>query len=245
MKKKLFLLLVLLIPVLVNAKTYYDDYNTLNLKEALAEEDIPLQNKDYKEDDKQAIVYLFRGNGCGYCRNFLTFLSSITKDYGKYFRVVSFEVWGDKKNSELLSKMPKVTGEDAGGVPYIIIGSKVFGGYSSSYDSEIKQAIMDEYNNPSEDVFSKLEKYDNGEFTLPDTKDDSSSGSGSSKNYGSSGSDNFAIGFWNFIFIAGATFAIIYFNNKNTKKILDALEDKKEEKKEEKKDDKKKDKKKD
>lgn len=205
MKKKLLVLLLvaLMLPFKTLAKTYYDDYNTKNFKETLEAEGMEIQNKDYKEDDKQAIIYMFRGDGCGYCRAFLEFLNSISKEYGKYFRLVSFEVWSDSKNSELLNKMPLVTNESAGGVPYIIIGEKVFGGYAESYNEDIKKAIMAQYNDHSYDVFEKLEEKLNGSSD--------------------SGTTSFAVIFWNAFFIVAATVAIIVVSNKNTQRVLDAI----------------------
>ena len=208
MKKKIFLLLLvaaILLPISTLAKTYYDEYKTMNLKEALAQEEIELQNKDYKENDKQAIIYLFRGNGCGYCRAFLTFLSSISKEYGDYFRVVSFEVWQDSKNSALMNKVASVTNKPAGGVPYIIIGDKVFGGYAAAYDEDIKAAIMAQYKDSSYDVFKELEK-----------KEKAANG----------GTSTFAVVFWNAAIVIAATVAIIMVSNKNTQRVLDALDDK-------------------
>ena len=160
MKKRIILLLlvVALMPFRVFAKSFIDDYNTKNFVDTLKEEGMEIENPDYKETDKQAIIYLFRGNGCGYCRAFLTFLNSISKEYGKYFKVVSFEVWSDAKNSELLNKVPLVTNQSAGGVPYIIIGEKVFAGYAESYDEDIKAAIKAQYDNPSYDVWKNLMK---------------------------------------------------------------------------------------
>ena len=208
MKKKfiILLLVVALLPLKVFAKSLVDDYNTKNFVDTLAAEGMTIENKDYKENDKQAVIYMFRGDGCGYCRAFLTFLNSISKEYGKYFRLVSFEVWSDAKNSELLNKVPLVTNQSAGGVPYIIIGEKVFPGYASSYDEQIKEAIMAQYNDPSYDVFEKLDEQLNG---------NSNSG------------NTFAIIFWNAFFIVAATVAIILVNNKNTNRVLDALGNKK------------------
>ena len=207
MKKKLLILLlvVALLPFKTYAKTFYDDYNTKNFKETLEAEGMEIKNKDYKEDSKQAIIYMFRGDGCGFCRSFLEFLNSISEEYGKYFRLVSFEVWSDSKNSELLNKMPIVTNQSAGGVPYIIIGEKVFGGYASDYDEDIKAAIMAQYNDPSYDVFEKLDEKLNG---------------------GSSGTTSFAVIFWNAFFVVAAGVAIIVVNNKNTQRILDKLNEK-------------------
>lgn len=203
MKKKLLILLLVVafIPVKVFAKSFIDDYNTMNFKETLTAEGFTIENENYKEDDKQAVIYMFRGQGCGFCRSFLEYMNSISKEYGKYFKMVSFEVWNDSKNSELLNKMPLVTNQSAGGVPYIIIGEKVFAGYSSAYDEDIKKAIMAQYNDSSYDVMEKLDELLNGK---------------------TSGSNTFAIVFWNAFFIVAATVAIILVNNKNTNKILEA-----------------------
>ncbi len=108
--------------------------------------------------------------------------------------------------------MPIVTNKSAGGVPYIIIGEKVFGGYSSAYDEDIKKAIMAQYNDPSYDVMEELDKKLNGSST-----------------------SSFATIFWNAFFIVAAAVAIILVNNKNTNRVLEALSKKevKETKKEE------------
>lgn len=204
MKKKLVLLLlvVALLPFKVFAKSLVDDYNTMNFVDTLAAEGMEIENKDYKETDDQAIIYMFRGQGCGYCRKFLTFLNSISNEYGKYFKLVSFEVWNDSNNSSLFNKVPIVTEEPAGGVPYIVIGEKVFAGYAESYDEGIKSAIMAQYEDPSYDVMKELDKKLNG-----------------NTNNGSS----FATIFWNAFFVVAAAVAIIVVNNKNTDRVLVAL----------------------
>ncbi len=244
MKKKILLLIAVVmisVPFITNAKTYYDTYKTMNLVETLKAEGMEIENKDYKETNDQAIVYMFRGQGCGFCRKFLTFINSISKEYGKYFRLVSFEVWNDKENSALFNKMSKVTNVPTEGVPYVIIGSKVFDGYTESYDSQIKEAIMNEYNKKDMDVFEKLQGLDDGTWTAPAT-DDSQNGNGNANTYSntssSNGSSTFAIIFWNFVFIAAGTGCIIYFLTKTRNEIVDAIknkDNKKEEKKETKK----------
>ncbi len=206
MKKKLLVLLlvVALLPVRVFAKNFIDDYNTKNFVDTLKDEEMEIENKDYKETDDQAIIYLFRGQGCGYCRAFLTFLNSISKEYGKYFKVISFEVWNDSNNSALLNKVPLVTNEAAGGVPYIVIGEKVFAGYASDYDEQIKEAIMAQYKDPSYDLMEKLDERLNG-------------------NTSNGGTSSFAVIFWNAFFVVAATVAIIVVSNKNTEKVLAAV----------------------
>lgn len=140
--------------------------HSLNFEEALKEEGIEYNLGSYKEDDKQAIIYLFRGKGCGYCRRFLTFLNSIVSDYGKYFKVVSYEVWNDSDNKKLMTQVAEFFDKTANGVPFIVIGDKVFEGYASDYDEDIKKAIKDLYDSKDKyDVLVEIEKAKGGEAT--------------------------------------------------------------------------------
>lgn len=171
MKKKFkFILLSLVLGVLIlgvtgcgkSGKDYYAKYQHLNFKEVLEAEKFELANTNYEESDEQAVIYLFRGQGCGFCRNFISFLNSISEEYGKYFKLVSFEVWNDADNADLMSKVADITGVEARGVPYIIIGDKVFDGYIDSYDQDIKDKIMSQYKDASYDVFDELAKSESG-----------------------------------------------------------------------------------
>lgn len=159
----LLAMMMLVSPFMVKAVTADDEeidikkYNTLNFREILAQEQIKEEFKDYSETDDQITIYLFRGNGCGFCQRFLKFMNSITTEYGKYFKVVGFEVWNDQANSELLSRVASFLGEDAGGVPYIIIGDQVFPGYADTYDEGIKTAIKSLYD--SKDRYDVFEEY--------------------------------------------------------------------------------------
>ena len=157
--KKLILVFILVLglalPLSAKAAT-----KSLNLKEALQEEQIELSDafETYKETDDQAIVYLFRGNGCGYCRAFLTFLNSIVGEYGKYFKVVSYEVWYNEENSKLLDTVSAYLNNPAQGVPYIVIGDQVFAGYAESYDDQIKSAIKSLYDTKVSDRYDVMKE---------------------------------------------------------------------------------------
>lgn len=160
----LFIMMMLVSPFTVRASVTANDekikinkYETLNLKETLAQESIKEEFKDYKETDDQITIYMFRGNGCGYCQRFLKFLNGITNEYGKYFKLVSFEVWNNADNSELLGRISDFMEVEAGGVPYIIIGNQVFPGYAETYDDGIKAAITELYN--AEEKFDVFEEY--------------------------------------------------------------------------------------
>lgn len=160
MKRKILsiisIFMLLLIPIQAFANT---EYKSKNLIETLAEEEIELVYKDYKETDDQITIYMFRGTGCGYCKGFLTFLNNIAEEYGKYFKLESYEVWQSKENSDLFVEAAEHLGQQAGGVPFIIIGDKVFPGYAEAYDEDIKTAIKDLYNSKDRyDVFEDIEK---------------------------------------------------------------------------------------
>ena len=166
MKKYLLLIfsfMLLLNPILVGAVSASDEYidlsnyTTNNFKGTLEEESIELKNTKYSETDNQITIYMFRGKGCHFCQDFLNFLNSISEEYGKYFKLVSFEVWNNKENSDLMDKISTFLNNPAGGVPYIIIGEEVFGGYASEYDDGIKDAIKKLYS--SSDKYDAFEEY--------------------------------------------------------------------------------------
>ena len=208
MKKFLLLIMISLlcfIPVSVNAQE--KGYSSLNLDEALTEEGIDHDFSNYEENNDQAIIYLFRGKGCGYCRKFLTFLNSIIDDYGKYFKVVSYEVWYDQENASLLTKVSNYLGTSAEGVPYIVIGDKVFPGYASSYDEDIKDAIKKQYDSKNEyDVMEKLsvDSNSNSKTEVKNTKNNSTL-------------SMILISIFASIFVIGAIVIIVIFNFKNKK----------------------------
>lgn len=123
--------------------------------------------------DKDPInVYIFKGDGCGYCAAALEFFESIEKDYGKYFNLVEYEVWYDEDNANLMTEVASYFGEEIGGVPYIVIGDKTFQGYSETYNEEIKTAIKNAYND--KDYVDAVKAVDGGASSSSDKKEDDS-----------------------------------------------------------------------
>ncbi len=154
-------LAIALMPNVLSAaeKVKIDNYETMNLKQTLAAEEMEEAFTKYTEKDDQITIYLFRGQGCGYCRAFLTFLNGITEEYGKYFKLVSFEVWNNSDNNDLMNKISTFLGKPAQGVPYIIIGDQTFPGYADVYDDSIKSAIETEYKKAAKDRYDVFEEY--------------------------------------------------------------------------------------
>ncbi len=193
------------IPLFVNAASKeikLEDYKTLNLDEALAEEGIEKVYKDYKETDDQVVIYLFRGNGCGYCRAFLTFLNNSAEEYGKYFKVVSFETWYDEENYNLMNTLSTYMGSPASGVPFIIIGDQVYAGYSSEYDDSILSTIKSLYD--EKEKFDVVEEYNK----------EANKAARSEKRATATPI------IWNFVFTAIATACVMVYVNKSNKKLI-------------------------
>lgn len=126
-----------------------------NLEAVLTKEGIEHDLSNYVESEDKATIYLFYGHGCGYCGRFLTFINSIVDEYGNYFKVEAYETWGNTDNNALMKKVAKVMNKSANGVPYIVIGDKVFSGYDAEYDEDIKAAIVELYN--SEDRYNVMD----------------------------------------------------------------------------------------
>ena len=110
-----------------------------------------------------------------------------------------------------MDKVGNLLGQKAEGVPYIVIGDKVFAGYAESYNDEIKEAIKKQYDSKNEyDVMKKLaESSDNAEETTTTKSSDTTA----------------LIIIVNLLFIAVATVIIVLFNNKNKLEIMDKLEE--------------------
>lgn len=101
-------------------------------------------------------IYFFRGDGCPHCEEAEKFFDSIQDEYGKYYNLVDYETWYDSDNADLMKKVASKLGEEASGVPYIIIGKKTWNGYASSYDNDITSTIKKEYNKKSKDRYDVI-----------------------------------------------------------------------------------------
>ncbi len=76
-------------------------------------------------------AYLFYGQGCPHCAKEEEFLESI-KDKYPTLKVNTFEVYYNKENGELMSKVSKTLGVTANGVPFFVLGDKTFVGFSEN-----------------------------------------------------------------------------------------------------------------
>lgn len=221
MKKIIFMLIMvfgLLIPLKAIAAPNVDDYKTLGLLDSLKEEntnfpDDPIKISFDKEIDNndQITIYLFRGLGCPRCHELLEYLNSIYPTYGKYFKVVSFEVWYDDKNNALLGQVASFLdySESQLGVPLMIIGDQSFMGYGETYNDAIINAITTEYGKDKEDrldVFNSMKKAEENEYQ-------------GDKNVSST-----SVIIWNAVIILIATAIIVAVTTYNNNKMNDRID---------------------
>lgn len=138
MKRFKFLLVMLLTILLIPFGVFAEEKAGENAKdvEAISEENVV---------DKEVNLYFFNGNGCGHCANAEAWFEEIEDEYGKYFNLVSYEVWYDEDNNDLMQKVGELRGEDVSGVPYIIIGNQSWNGFDEDYKAEILSKIKSEY----------------------------------------------------------------------------------------------------
>ena len=89
-------------------------------------------------------IYLFYGDGCPHCAALEDYLNKEYKN-DKDLNIYKYEVWFNKDNQKLWKKVQDITGKEAKGVPYFIIGDKLFQGYNetSSWEETVDEAIKD------------------------------------------------------------------------------------------------------
>lgn len=108
-------------------------------------------------------VYMFRGEGCTYCAAALEWFESIEEEYGDYFDLVTYEVWYDTDNSELMQEVADVLGDTASGVPYIIVGNYSYpNGFASDtvVDSTTGETMADQLLAQIMEVYNSDNRYD-------------------------------------------------------------------------------------
>lgn len=96
-------------------------------------------------DSKKVNVYFFRGEGCSHCAEAEEWFDSIKEEYSEYYNLIDYEVWYNTDNSDLMQKVANARGEEAEGVPYIIIGDKSWNGFDSSYEEDMINQIKSVY----------------------------------------------------------------------------------------------------
>ncbi len=90
-------------------------------------------------------IYIFWGDGCPHCKALAKFISKLPAETKDKINIYSFEVWSDKDNKSFMKNFGKFLDQDVSGVPFTVIGDKIFDGYSSG-DTKTDRQILDAIN---------------------------------------------------------------------------------------------------
>ena len=120
--------------------------------------------KEKPETNKEPVkVYIFHGSTCSYCKAAFEWFDSIEEEYGDYFDLVDYEVWGNSSNQQLMEEIAEFKGDSASGVPYILVGEFSYPngfGADSVIDSNTNQTMGDQLIERILTEYQKDNRYD-------------------------------------------------------------------------------------
>ena len=163
MKKIVSILIIFLAIGFIAFGSSYFMKNNDKIYNTSEEKNTEEKSQESHNDDKKEKVkmYLFWGNGCPHCEEAKEWLEEIDPTYKELFEVVSYEVWYDEENALLMTRVGDYLGEDATGVPFIVIGSTAYKGFAEPYKEKILNTIIKEYSkNERIDVVKIIENND-------------------------------------------------------------------------------------
>lgn len=125
-----------------------------------------------KTEHEKVKIYLFRGEGCGHCKDFLAYFIDKYSEYEDYFEIVTYESWTNDKNQKLMLAVKKAMDvEQDGSVPFIVVGDKYQNvGFGESTGQEIIDEALKLYQDSKyKDLVASIikeEKMDNEPLSL-------------------------------------------------------------------------------
>ncbi len=117
---------------------------------------IPL---NIKGEETELRLYLFHQSSCPHCNEEIKFLETIKDDYPT-LDIVMYEISGNEMNYNFYNKVLKETGINANGVPFTMIGTDYYVGYTESIGESIKKSIDKFLKDGTKDVISMVKNED-------------------------------------------------------------------------------------
>ena len=121
-------------------------------------------------ESNEVNLYFFRGEGCSHCAEAEEWFKSIEEEYGSMFKIVDYETWYNEDNANLMQQVAAARGEEANGVPYIIVGNKSWNGFTESYGNEIIEQIKAEYEKSVDDRYDIMKLLPDGGVVAEEEK---------------------------------------------------------------------------
>jgi len=106
-----------------------------------------------KTIENKVNIYVFYGRDCPHCKVLLADLETI-KQEKPYVQIYKYEVTYNYNNANLFDKVASQLGASSGGVPFTVIGTKYFVGYSTAQTKPLIEyaikiySLADSYSDP-------------------------------------------------------------------------------------------------
>jgi len=112
----------------------------------------------------QIAIHFFYQDGCPHCEDERAFLDGLLKEYPDLV-VYSSEITRDN-NNEFFQEIIEKSGANFSGVPFTVISSNYFNGFSDSVGAELSQLVKRYHNNPAS-FTDTIGNFISGDRSLP------------------------------------------------------------------------------
>lgn len=116
-----------------------------------------IPSSTFATEDKEVRLYLFHKDSCPHCQDEIEFLNEI-KDKYPTLEIVMYEVENNEMNYNFYMKVLEKTGLNANGVPFTVIGTDYYVGYSDTIGESIEDSIKKYLTHDTRDVISDVKE---------------------------------------------------------------------------------------
>ena len=114
----------------------------------------------FAKEDNNVRLYLFHRESCTHCQEEIEFLDTIKDDYPT-LEIIKYEIENNEMNYNLYRKVIEKTGLNVTGVPFTIIGTDYYVGYSDTIGKSIKDSINRYLDHEERDVVVDVKNEEN------------------------------------------------------------------------------------
>ena len=106
-------------------------------------EDVVYDNVNVRVKEDVVNIYLFYGSTCPHCKDEKEILKKLEDKYKNKIHIYTFEVWDNKTNNKIMLEVKEELGVTTSltSVPFTVIGTKYYSGYSEYVGKDIERQI--------------------------------------------------------------------------------------------------------
>jgi thiol-disulfide isomerase/thioredoxin len=114
--------------------------------------------EELETDQRKTVnVYFFWGTGCPHCADEKPFLEKLAEKYPQV-EIKSYEVWGSKKNRDLLKEFGERLDANISGVPFTVVGEEYVSGWMNEEftGKKIEEMVVCHLNKGCQDIGEEI-----------------------------------------------------------------------------------------